>query len=160
MSVSKIDTTTGELISNEKSNQNKDFVMMYRRYINQIAELGSKDANALKVLLFLVKNMDNRNALAVTFKTISELIHMTRQTVSNKIKYLENNGWIYIYKIGRENIYVINPDVVWTSYDSEKKYCQFDAKVILSCNDNWDLLRKNIQNVRHIEKDVFKMFNS
>lgn len=158
--IEKINLDTGELLEEKPdSKQNKDFVMLYRRYINQIAELGSKDTNALKVLLFLVKNMDNRNALAVTFKTISELIHMTRQTVSNKIKYLEKNGWIYIYKLGRENVYVINPDVVWTSYDKEKRYFKFDAKVILDCKDNWDILKKDMQTVRHIEKDILNLFD-
>lgn len=134
--------------------QNKDFIMMYRRFINQVAELGAKDPIALKVLLFLVRNMDNRNALAITVNLISSMSGMCRQTVSKKIKYLEANGWIFIYKIGHEKVYVINPDVVWTSYADDRKYCKFDAKIILDCKDNWDVLSKDKQIIKHIEKDI------
>ena len=55
--IEKINLETGELLEEKPdSKQNKDFVMLYRRYINQIAELGSKDTNALKVLLFFKAN--------------------------------------------------------------------------------------------------------
>lgn len=157
--IEKINLDTGEIIKNKKSRQNKDFVMLYRRFINQISELGVEDMQALKILLFLVRNMDNRNALAITIKTISDITGLCRQTVSKKIKYLEKNGWIFIYKIGHENIYVINPDVVWTSYADEQRYCKFDAKVIIDCKDNWDILKKDMQTVRHIEKDILSLFD-
>lgn len=154
MEVIKVDATTGEVIEKKRKKQNKDFIMMYRRFINQISELGTEDPLALKVLLFLVRNMDNRNAIAITIKLMSSMLGMCRQTVSKKIKYLETNGWIFIYKLGHENVYVINPDVVWTSYADEQRYCKFEAKVILDCKDNWEILTSDKTTVRHIEKDI------
>jgi hypothetical protein len=159
--VAVVDTFTGEILGNcnfkdNKNKRNKDFVMLYRQFINQIADLGVRDPLALQVLLFLVKHMDNRNALAVTMSLIADITGLTRQTVSKKIKILEAEGWIAIGKIGKQNVYIVNPDVVWTSYQDDKSYCRFDAKVMLDPNDNWKLKSQDTAKVKHIEKDILK----
>lgn len=154
------DIETGEIIGTVKKErtdkQNKDFVMLYRRFIEQIAELGMKDAQALRVLLFLVKHMDGSNALVVPMTLISDMLNITRQTVSAKIKYLENNGWICVYKSGRQNVYVINPEVVWTSYAYQKTYCKFEANVMLGSQDNWRIAKKDGLNLKHIDMNILK----
>ncbi len=169
LSVALVDPETGEHLANanleglekQDKKQNRDFVMLYRKFISQIADLGMRDATALKILLFLVKHMDNRNALAVNMSLISTMTGVTRQTVSLKLKYLHNNGWITICKIGHQNIYIVNPDVVWTAYDREKAYCKFDAKVMLDKDDNWHLNNnRDVARVKHIDKDALKYIAS
>lgn len=163
-----IDTETGEVLGNiiaepttdqkpDRATSNKDFVMLYRHFISQIADLGMQDAQALRVLLFLVRHMDTKNALAVPMSLISDILELSRQTVSAKIKFLSDNGWITIYKLGRQNVYVVNPDVVWTAYGDQKSYCRFEANVLLSDKDNWQLSKKKDSiGLRHIDRDVLK----
>lgn len=162
-SILAVSQNTGEILgkvvseSQERAHDNKDFVMMYRRFISQIADLGIEDAQALRVLLFLVRHMDTKNALAVPMNLMSEMLGLTRQTVSTKIKFLSENGWISIYKLGRQNVYVVNPDFVWTAYGDQKAYCRFEANVLLSDEDNWKLNKKRDSiGLRHIDRDVLK----
>lgn len=155
------DPVTGEILGTMEperpDKQNRDFVMMYRKFIERIADLGMNDAQALRVLLFLARHMDGRNALVVPMSLIADMLKITRQTVSSKIKYLETNGWICVFKTGRQNVYVVNPDVIWTSYDYQKSYCKFDAKVMLDCKDNWNIISNNDKmNLRHIDMNVLK----
>lgn len=158
-----VDQGTGEILGkvvseqNERAHDNRDFVMMYRRFISQIADLGVEDAQALRVLLFLVRHMDTKNALAVPMSLMSDMLGLTRQTVSSKIKFLAANGWISVYKLGRQNVYVVNPDFVWTAYGDQKAYCKFEANVLLSDEDNWKINKKRDSvGLRHIDRDVLK----
>lgn len=142
----------------DRSRENSDFVMLYRMFIQQIADLGMKDAQALRVLLFLIRHMDTKNALAVPMNVISDMLGLSRQTVSSKIKFLANNGWIEVYKLGKSNVYTVNPDVVWTSYADQKSTCKFEANLLLSSVDNWAILnkKKNQMTLRHIDREVLK----
>lgn len=149
---------TDEPNKRDRSKENSDFVMLYRRFIQQIADLGMKDSQALRVLLFLVRHMDTKNALAVPMSLISEMLGLSRQTVSNKIKFLAADGWISIYKLGKANVYTINPDVVWTAYGDQKSTCKFEANVMLSSVDNWELANRKTDrmSLRHIDREVLK----
>ena len=140
MGLSVVDNDTGELIGkatiNSDSRKNKDFVMMYRKCIEQLADLSLKDPRAMQIFMFLVKNMDNTNALAIPMDLMSKMLGITRQTISSKIKYLQEHGWIEIFKCGKTNVYVLNPDVVWTSYETQKKYCKFKGVFMLDPSEN------------------------
>lgn len=154
--IASIDENTGEILDRTEvdSSKNHDFVQLYRQFIADIADLGLKDGIALQVLLFLVRNMDGANALACPMKLIAEMLHVTRQTVSTKLKYLSDNGWITVGRIGRQNIYIVNPDVVWTSYDYQKQYCKFQATVMLSADDNLALAKIDTTRVKYVSKDA------
>lgn len=160
-----VDRDTGEVIDHAQTTpdqqptakktsrrtENQDFIMLYRHYVQQIADLGMENSTALKVLLFLIRNMDGTNAIGVTQSLIAEMTGLARQTVSKAIKYLEANGWIQIFKLGRANIYVVNPDVVWTSYADQKQYCKFKGTLLLSSVDNWEVRKKNTTHVKQLK---------
>lgn len=159
-----LDKTTGEIIEQaeilpdeqpkakgeSRSRENQDFVMLYRHYVKQIADLGLENPSALRVLLFLIRNMDGTNAIGVNQSLIAEMTHLARKTVSKSISYLRDNGWLEIYKLGRANIYVINPEVVWTSYADQKQYCKFRGTFMLTGEDNWDVPKRNTSKVKQL----------
>ena len=136
-----------------RSREDKDFVKMYRKFIKAIADLSMKNPTALTILLFLIRNMDGLNAIGVSTTAIGSLTGYSRQTVSKSIKYLKENGWIEIFKQGTSNIYVINPDVVWTSYAEQKAYCNMKSSLLLSSDDNWEIC------VNPKAKDHYKFIN-
>lgn len=155
--IKKFDDQTGEILDdNDRSKENRDFVMLYRKFVSQVAELGMTDVQALRVLLFLIRHMDTKNALVVPMTLMSDMLGITRQTVSTKIKYLQEHGWIQVMRVGRQYVYTINPDVAWTSYADQKQYCRFEANVMLSADDNWELKGKNRVTLRHLDKSVLK----
>lgn len=157
MAVVQVETETGEILNDGRNKENKDFVMLYRHYIFQLSELGMEDVQALRVLLFLVKHMDTKNAIVAPMSLMSDMLGLSRQTVSQKIKYLQQHGWIAVGHVGRQNVYIINPDVVWTAYGDQKQYCKYEANVLLDSVDNWALCSSSDKlGIRHIDKQVIK----
>ena len=140
MGLSVVDNDTGEVVGKatvkNESRKNKDFIMMYRKCLEQLADLSLKDPRAMQVFMFLVKNMDSNNAIAIPMDLMSKMLGVTRQTISNKIKYLQEHGWIEIFKLGKTNVYVLNPEVVWSSYEHQKKYCKFKGVIMLDPAEN------------------------
>lgn len=151
--IATVNTETGEFSpeTGERSKENKNFVMLYRQFIQQVADLGAEDPQALRVLLFLVRHMDNRNALIVPMQLIADMLKLSRQTVSSKIKYLYEGGWIDIYKAGRSNVYIVNPEFVWTAYADERSYCKFESTVMLSNTDQWNMPRRDSNRIKSLE---------
>lgn len=134
-----------------RSRENEDFVMLYRHFIKQIADLGLENPTALRVLLFLIRHMDGMNAIGVQQTLIADMTGLVRQTVSKSISYLQENGWIQVFKLGRSNIYVINPQVVWTSYAGQKSYCKFQGSLMLSSDDQWDIRKPDKSQIKYLD---------
>lgn len=156
-----MDPVTGEKVDAKvptESRENKDFIMMFRHFMSQISDLGMEDPQALRVLLFIARHMDAKNALAVTMSLMADMLGVSRQTISSKIKYLSAHGWIAVYRLGKQNVYVVNPDVFWTSYAAQKSYCKFETTIMLSSVDNWEMVSNNKMSLRHIDKDVLQRF--
>lgn len=142
----------------EEDKKNSDFVQVYRRHIDQIAELGTENPTALKLLLFLIKHMDGTNALCVSNITLQEVLGYSKPTICKAVKYLKDNGWLDVMKSGTANIYIVNPDVAWTSYGYQKQYCKFNATVFLSGSENTEYLhnRRAFNKFKTIDEDFIR----
>lgn len=121
--------------------KNRNFVQFYRDFMDDIARLGKDNSNALEVFMFICKHMDNNNALCVSMKALEEILGYSRSTLSRAVKYLKEKGWLCILKSGTSNIYIINPEIAWTSYDNQKAYCKFQTNVIVSPSENAEYLK-------------------
>ena len=135
--------------NNDKSDkpenrQNKNFVQFYRPFMDEIAELGTKNPVALKLFMFITKHMDYNNSLGVSMKALQEILGYSRQTLSKAVKYLKDKGWLCVLKSGTMNIYILNPQIVWTSYDGQKQWCKFQTNVIVTPSENAEYL-ENVQ---------------
>ena len=58
--------------------------------------------------------MDKENKLIVSQQTLAEYFAVSRSTVAVAIKELFDSELIYLLKIGKQNIYCLNANVVWT----------------------------------------------
>ena len=129
-------------MSNEKRNrENKDFVMYFRPFMDELTKMAGENYTAYKIFQFLCKNMDGGNALVISMNALSEIMDISRQTISKSIKYLKENGWICVLKSGTSNVYIVNPSVAWTSYADQKSTCSFQANVILCGSENSEYLK-------------------
>ena len=144
----------------EEDKKNSDFVQVYRSHIEQIAELGAENATALKLLLFFIKHMDGSNALCVSNIALQEVFGYSKQTICKNIKYLKDNGWICVLKSGTANIYIVNPEVAWTSYGYQKQYWKFNATVFLSESENTEYLKNKraFNKFKTIDEDFIKTY--
>ena len=121
--------------------KNRDFIQLYRDHIDDAAKLARDNGKAYDLFMLLVKHMDGTNALAVSNIALSELLQVTTRTVQRAVKYLKDNGWVCVLKSGTSNVYIVNPDVAWTSYGNQKQYCKFQANVLLSSSENAEYLK-------------------
>lgn len=121
--------------------KNRDFIQLYRDHIDDVAKLARDNGKAYDLFMLLVKYMDGTNALAVSNIALSELLQVTTRTVQRAVKYLKDNGWVCVLKSGTSNVYIVNPDVAWTSYGNQKQYCKFQANVLLSSSENAEYLK-------------------
>lgn len=128
-------------MSKEQEKKNNDFIQFYRNYIDEISALGDENYVAFKLFMFITKHMDPNNSLCVSMKALQEILGYSRQTLSKAVKYLKDKGWLCVLKSGTTNIYILNPEIVWTSWANQKQYCKFKTNVIVSASENAEYLK-------------------
>ena len=120
--------------------KNRDFIQLYRDHVDDVARLARENGKAYDLFMLLIKHMDGANALCVSNSALQELLDCGKATVCRAVKYLKDNGWICVLRSGSSNVYIVNPDVAWTSYGNQKQYCRFQANVLLSSSENAEYL--------------------
>jgi hypothetical protein len=56
-------------------------------------------------------------------------------TIATSIKALEQSGFIKILRTGGSSAYLINSDVVWTTYNDKRSTAKFTAQVMVNLNE-------------------------
>lgn len=138
--------------------KNRDFIQLYRDHIDDVARLARENPRAYDLFMILIKHMDGSNALCVSYNALTELLKVSDSTLKRAIRYLKDNGWLCVLKSGTSNVYIINPDVVWTSYGNQKQYCKFQANVLLSSSENAEYLNnpKATNHFKTIDNEFIK----
>lgn len=120
------------------------FSNFYQVNINESPALRKcldENPKALKLLFFIFDHMDNYNAVICSYQVFQEALGMSGRTVSRAIKYLKDNGFIYIYKSGSSNVYIANKNLVWRSWGTNYQYCEFPANIVLSASEQEERLQ-------------------
>lgn len=121
-----LDLSTGELVK-----RNANFVQFYEDNLELLGQMSAENPTALRVLLWLIRMMDDRNAIVTSQVAISEVLSLHRNTVSNAITYLKTKKAIAVFKSGTTNVYAINEQIAWKEEAELKKYAHFSAKVYI-----------------------------
>jgi hypothetical protein len=124
---SVLDALTGEI-----RNVNTNFVQFYEDNLNLILQMNIENHSAVNVLLWIVRRMDNRNALVASQQTIANALSLSRQTINASVAYLREKKALTVLKSGNTNVYAVNVQIVWKSTADNKRYAHFDAKVYIS----------------------------
>lgn len=135
-----MNTTEEKQLKTEK--KNPPFVQLYKQNITEIRWLINESPFASEVLFFIMEHMDHGNALAVSHQVLMDYFGKSRSTVSRAIKVLKDNGYIGVLKMGTANVYVVNFEVAWTSWDNRKEYCKFNGNMLVSRKENIDYYYK------------------
>lgn len=123
----------------------------------EMIALAKKNPAAMALLLFLVDQMDNYNAVVCSMRVLSEALGYSRKTISSGVRFLKENGFVAVYKSGTSNVYTINDKVWWKSWGSNQKYSKFPANVVLAKSEqmgekNYKLDIEKVKMVKEIKK--------
>lgn len=136
-----------ELAEQEKAEarakKNFNFVQIEKRALKEVRTLYERNATAGKLLFILAEKMNRQNALVCSYDTMSKITGLSRQTLYKAVKYLKEENWIQVIKVGTANAYVVNSRVFWQS-SGDKKFTVFNAAIVASSDEqdepveNWD----------------------
>lgn len=118
--------------ADKKKSPYSNFYQFNRDHSKEAIWLAGKHPRAYQILLFIMDQMDNYNALMCSYNVLCEALDMSRATVARAIKTLKEHNFIGIYKSGTSNVYVVNKDLAWSSWGSNYQYAKFDAKIIIA----------------------------
>jgi DNA-binding transcriptional ArsR family regulator len=121
-----------ESLKKEKKSPFKNFYQFNREHTKDMIILASKYPKAHAIMLFLLDQMDNYNAVVCSYQVIQEALGLSQATVARSIKALKETNFITIYKSGTANVYAVNRNLAWSSWGTNYRYAKFDAKIIIS----------------------------
>ena len=127
-----------EIEKQEKDKKNSNFVMIYREHMPEIRWLMKKSRYASNIFNFILEHMDYNNALMCSYQVFMDYFEISSETVRKSIKILKENGFVDVLKSGTSNVYIVNQEIAWTSWDNQKKYCKFNGNILISATENKD----------------------
>lgn len=107
---------------------------------------------AAQVWDFLVEKADKYNAVVCSSKVLEEALGYCRASISKAVRVLKDTGFIDIKKSSTTNVYLLNKQLVWKSWGKNYKYAEFDAKVIISENEQEKPTKSRRMNVVEINE--------
>lgn len=110
--------------------------------------LMKKSAVAYRLLRFLVKEMDNYNAIVCSFKVLEEALGYKRTALSMAVALLKEHKYIDVKKSGTSNVYLINKEIYWKSWGKNHKYAEFGAKIIIAESEQEPENKSNVKSER------------
>lgn len=126
----------------EKNSPYSNWYQFNRDHTADMIWLTNNYPKAQVILLFLLDQMDDYNAVMCSYKVLEEALNMSTATITRAIKILKDKGYLAILKSGTSNVYVVNKDLAWGSWGKNFHYCKFPANVILSATENNEYLEK------------------
>lgn len=116
----------------EKNSPFSNFYQFNREHSKEMIWLATNYPKAQAILLFLLDQMDNYNAIICSYKVLQEALTMSSATITRSIKILKNKNFITILKSGTTNVYIVNKNLAWSSWGTNYKYAKFDAKILIA----------------------------
>lgn len=119
----------------EEFEANKPFFQFYKHNFKAVRKMMKENPLGANLFMFLIENMDSKNALLVSQKALEEALDVGRTSIYNATKYLIENQFIKVLKSGTSNIYCVNADIVWTQRAEKKVHAKFEAAVYLTLSE-------------------------
>lgn len=138
----KVEKLETEAKKREKNSPFSRWTQFNLEHTKELMWLAVNHPKANAILYFLVDQMDDYNAVMCSTKVITEVLGISRQTVSKNISILKEAGFIAVLRSGSSNIYSINDKVYWKSWGNKRQYSKFPANVILGMSEQEESLQE------------------
>lgn len=119
----------------EKDSPFSNFYQFNRAHSKEMIWLATNYPKAQAILLFLLDQMNNVNAVVCSYQVLQEALGISRPTITRAIKILKDHNFIDVYKSGTTNVYAVNKNLAWSSWGKNYKYAKFDAKIIIAASE-------------------------
>ena len=127
------------------SKKNRDFAQVYNEGFERIKSLIVKNPSAARLYVFLAEQIEpGTGAVVASQELLAGEIGVTTRTIRRLIQVLEDEGAVVKIKLGAGSIcaYCLNPEEIWKSWDTQKKYAAFNTKTLAKRDDNNDVKQK------------------
>lgn len=119
----------------ERSERNRDFVQVYRAHMRAFRIIIRENPSAAEIFYFIIEHMDSGNSLACSYTVLQEVTEKSRTSVWRAVKYLREQKYIAVSKMGNCNVYHVNSNVAWSTWGNGKQYAKFSSNVIISASE-------------------------
>jgi hypothetical protein len=129
----------------KETKKNKDFIQVYGKGFERISSLIAKNPSAAKLYVFLAEHIEpGTGAVVVSQELLAEELGVSDRTIRRISKVLEEEGAIVRIRLGASSIYAycLDPEEVWKSWNTNKKYAAFNTKTLARHKDNGDVKRR------------------
>ena len=92
-----IGATKKNFVENEKAHFSS-FYQVNKDNSEYLRSCLKENPKALELLFFIFDHMDKYNAVVCSYKVFQEALGIGQATVARSVKYLKDNGFLYIYK--------------------------------------------------------------
>lgn len=124
---------------------NSGFSQIYDNHWATFRALVDAYPTALKVFTWLIELADRRNAVVVSYLSLSKGLNLHERTIRNAISYLKEKNFLTVLKSGNMNVYVLNDQIVWKDTgDKKDKYSRFSAEVYLTAGEQEEPFRSQL----------------
>lgn len=97
---------------NEKLvHKNMEFVQAYKVYQAELMELSMDNGLARAILDLMAFRMETNNTYIISQQDLSNVFNRDLRTIRRAVKLLKDRDFLTTFKVGRENIYFINPRI-------------------------------------------------
>lgn len=125
--------------------KNKGFTQVYSNGFKRITELFTQYPLAGRIYVFLAEHIEpGTGAVVASQELLAEEMEVTTRTIRTATKWLEDNNVLLRIRLGAGGIYAycLDPNEVWKSWDTSKKYAAFNSKTLARKNDNGNVKRR------------------
>lgn len=123
----------------KRAKKNHDFVQFTRTGMEALMSINSGLAH--KIYYFLCKEMNRENAVIISQGTLSEIFEASRVSINTAIKQLVAAKVLQTIKTGNSVVYCMNAAVVWTQERDKLHLARFNARVIVSKDEQQKLFK-------------------
>jgi hypothetical protein len=130
--------------ADEASGKGPRFVKVYKPGWDRIRSLMQMKGGPTvgKLWLWLQDHVGHDNAIVVPVELLARELGVDRRSVSRAAATLQDGGALVIAKLGSSNVYILNPQETFRSYEDHKRFCGFSARAIVGFAENAGLRRR------------------
>lgn len=140
-----VDERLNEEQKSKDLKKNKNFVQMYPKGFDRVIAILSEYPLAAKIYMFLAKHIEpGTGAVVASQQLLADELDISVRSVQRGTKWLDQNNIVLRIKLGAGTVYAycLDPDEVWKSWNTSKKYAAFTTKTLARKGDNGDVKRR------------------
>lgn len=116
--------------------QNGGFTQVYEAGWKRLQTLLLDRPELARIYAFFAEQMGPDGTISVSRQTMADIFNVSEKTITRHTKALEEMGAIVILKIGNANVYCLDPNEVWKSFDNAKPYAAFNTRTLVGKSEN------------------------